>query len=95
MLAGFKRKIVCYRDRNCINADTKTEYVSKIIEETEKRGIEVQLFTNWGIYNSQRIISQYKNDMEQINSRENIISGCFAVTAMMSRNLPLMSLQTY
>lgn len=52
-------KLECFRDKRCLNADAKTEFVSTVIEEAEKRGIEIQLFSNLAIYNPDRISKSY------------------------------------
>lgn len=56
----------CFRDKKCINADERTEYVSTVIDEAEKRGIEIQLFSNLAIYNPEKIKISYPAALEQI-----------------------------
>ncbi len=58
-------KLECLRDVKCLNADVRTEYVSAVIEEAEKRGIEIQLFSNLAIYNPERIRISYPGAAEQ------------------------------
>jgi hypothetical protein len=59
-------RLECFRDMKCLNADKKTEFVSKVIDEAEKRGIGIQLFTNLAIYNPERIIASYPGALEQM-----------------------------
>ena len=65
------------RDEVCTNASKETEFVSKIIEEAEKRGIGIQLFTNLGIYNPKKIIKSYPKANEQINKDGDIYKWLF------------------
>jgi len=58
-------KLECFRDQNCANAARQTEFVSTVIEEAEKRGIAIQLFTNLAIYNPDRIRTSYPGAAEQ------------------------------
>lgn len=53
------KRLECFRDKRCLNANAKTEFVSRVIEEAEKRGIEIQLFSNLAIYNPERIVASY------------------------------------
>ena len=64
-------------NKTCTNANMDTEFVSKIIEEAEKRGIGIQLFTNLGIYNPKRIIKSYPKANEQINKDGDIYKWLF------------------
>lgn len=59
------KKLECLRDMNCTNAQKETEFVTKVIEEAYKRGIKIQLFTNLGIYNPERVRISYHNACEQ------------------------------
>ena len=59
------RKLECFRDKNCLNADAKTEFVSKVIDEAEQRNIGIQLFSNLAIYNPERIRVSFPNTGEQ------------------------------
>lgn len=58
-------RLECFRDTNCANADRQTEFVSTVIEEAEKRGIAIQLFTNLAIYNPEKIRKSYPKATEQ------------------------------
>ena len=60
------KRLECFRDRGCVNADPRTEYVSSVIEEAAKRGIGIQLFTNLAIYNPDRIKESYPNTSLQV-----------------------------
>lgn len=53
------KRLECFRDKRCLNANAKTEFVSRVIEEAERRGIEIQLFSNLAIYNPERIAASY------------------------------------
>ncbi|MBN2851933.1 MAG: hypothetical protein JXQ23_04275 [Clostridia bacterium] len=59
------RKLECLRDKNALNANEKTEYVSAVIEEAKKRGIGIQLFSNLSIYNPEKIIFSFPEATEQ------------------------------
>lgn len=61
------RKLEYLRDIGCTNAQKETEFVSKVIEEAEARSIGVQLFTNLGIYNPERVRLSYLNAFEQVS----------------------------
>ncbi len=58
-------KLKCFKDQNCRNADAKTEFVSRIIDEAEKRYIGIQLFSNLAIYNPEKIRMSFPNADEQ------------------------------
>jgi len=64
-------------NKTCTNANMDTEFVSKTIEEAEKRGIGIQLFTNLGIYNPKKIIKSYPKANEQINKDGDIYKWLF------------------
>lgn len=59
-------RLECFRDMKCLNADIRTEFVSKVIDEAKKRGIGIQLFTNLAIYNPERIKVSYPGACEQM-----------------------------
>jgi len=52
-------KLKCLWDEKSTNAQPKTEYVRGAIQAAADRGIEVQLFMNWGIWNPRRIREGY------------------------------------
>lgn len=60
------QKLECFRDKNCLNADAQTEFISRIIDEAEKRNIGIQLFSNLAIYNPDKIHVSFPNAGEQI-----------------------------
>lgn len=60
------RKLECFRDENSLNANPKTEFVSKVIEQAEKRNIGIQLFSNLAIYNPKKISVSFPNAHEQM-----------------------------
>lgn len=64
------KKLECLRDKDCINAQKETEFVTTVIAEAEKRGISVQLFTNIGIYNPQRVKLSYPDALEQVSKNK-------------------------
>jgi len=49
----------CYRDDRSLNANEKTEFLGSIIEQAKKMGMHVQLMTNWGLWNPERIVKGY------------------------------------
>ncbi len=58
-------KLECLRDKNCRNADKKTEFVSKVIAEAEQLNIAIQLFSNLAIYNPEKVRMSFPNAAEQ------------------------------
>jgi hypothetical protein len=46
-------------DSTAINGQPKTEFVREVIAEAAQRGIEVQLFMNWGIWNPDKLRRGY------------------------------------
>ena len=42
-------------DSKAINGRPETEYLREVIEEAAERGIEIQLFMNWGIWNPEKV----------------------------------------
>ena len=54
-----RKSLRCYRDEHSLNANEKTEFLGKIIAEAKRAGMHVQLMTNWGLWNPERIIKGY------------------------------------
>ncbi len=63
-------KLKHYRDPNAINADPSKEYVKEVIMAAADRGIEVQLFMNCGIWNSEKIRRGYPDALPQQTRKE-------------------------
>ncbi|MFH1922900.1 MAG: hypothetical protein ABIP48_23800 [Planctomycetota bacterium] len=59
-----------YWDSNSINGRESTEFVRDVIAAAADRGIETQLFMNWGIWNPDRIQAAYPAASPQINRQE-------------------------
>jgi len=57
----------CYRDEHSLNADGKTEFLGQIIREACQAGLHVQLMTNWGLWNPDRIRKGYPGATLQEN----------------------------
>jgi hypothetical protein len=62
-------KLEPYRDITAINADPKQEFLSKIIDLAEKKGIQIELFLNWGIWNAKKCSKTYPNRRIQIDRK--------------------------
>ena len=54
-----RKSLRCYRDEYSLNANEKTEFLGEIIDEAKQAGMHVQLMTNWGIWNPERIVKGY------------------------------------
>ena len=54
-----RKSLRCYRDEHSLNADEKTEFLGDVIYEAKQAGLHVQLMTNWGIWNPERIREGY------------------------------------
>ncbi|MHA1731201.1 MAG: hypothetical protein ACTSU5_04625 [Promethearchaeota archaeon] len=52
-------KLQCYVDKEAINANPATEFVSEVIKEARKRGIEVEFYLDWGLWNPAKIRDEY------------------------------------
>jgi hypothetical protein len=61
------QNLECYKDIHAINCLKSTEYLSKVISLAAKKGIEIELFLNWGIWNHEKIIHKYPNSLLQLN----------------------------
>ncbi|MBN1588943.1 MAG: hypothetical protein JW888_05460 [Pirellulales bacterium] len=59
-------------DDKSINGQPKTEFVGEAIQAAADRGIEVQLFMNWGIWNPRRIRQGYPTASAQMTQQEAI-----------------------
>ncbi|MBN1911194.1 MAG: hypothetical protein JW818_15720 [Pirellulales bacterium] len=67
-------KLKAYWDDKSINGQAKTEFVSQMIQAAADRGVEVQLFMNWGIWNPSRLRQGYPNALVQL-TREQAAAG--------------------
>ncbi|NQT51195.1 hypothetical protein HQ576_04060 [bacterium] len=54
-----RKSLRCYRDEHSLNANEKTEFLGDIIQEATEAGLHVQLMTNWGLWNPERIRKGY------------------------------------
>ncbi len=54
-----RKSLRCYRDEHSLNANEKTEFLGEIIDEAKQAGMHVQLMTNWGLWNPERIVKGY------------------------------------
>lgn len=54
-----RKSLQCYRDQHSVNANEKTEFLGRIVEEAKRAGMHVQLMTNWGLWNPERIVNGY------------------------------------
>ena len=54
-----RKSLRCYRDEDSLNANEETEFLGDVIEEAKKAGMHVQLMTNWGLWNPDRIRKGY------------------------------------
>ena len=54
-----RQNLRCYRDEHSLNADEKTEFLGDVIREACQAGLHVQLMTNWGLWNPERIRKGY------------------------------------
>jgi len=54
-----RSSLLCYRDQHSLNANEKTEFLGNIIREAQQAGLHVQLMTNWGLWNPERIVKGY------------------------------------
>ncbi len=52
-------------DSTAINGSESTEFVREVICTAAQRGIEVQLFMNWGLWNPARVIESYPSATRQ------------------------------
>ncbi|MFX0099463.1 MAG: hypothetical protein ACFFCS_07770 [Candidatus Hodarchaeota archaeon] len=67
-------KLKCYKDEQAINGIEDKEFVSKVITEAKSKGIEVELFLNWGIWNPAKIKQEYPMSLVQ-ETRKGSASG--------------------
>jgi hypothetical protein len=67
-------KLQCYLDTHAINANPKTEFLTKIIDAAQDRGINIELTMNWGIWNNQIIKQSYPDAILQ-QSEKTLKSG--------------------
>ncbi|HBO44010.1 MAG TPA: hypothetical protein DD670_08770 [Planctomycetaceae bacterium] len=63
-----------YWDERSINGRPETEFVREVIQAAADRGVAVQLFMNWGIWNPQRIREGYHSANSQVG-RAQAIAG--------------------
>jgi len=75
------QKLECLRDKTCLNADAKTEFISKVIDEAKQRNIGIQLFSNLTIYNPERIRVSFPNAAEQQLKNGELCSWLFCPTS--------------
>ena len=54
-----RKGLLCYRDEHSLNANPKTEFLGDIVHEAREAGLHVQLMTNWGLWNPERIRKGY------------------------------------
>lgn len=59
----------CFKDVTAINGMEGQEFISKIISKAKSKGIEVELFLNWGIWNPQRIHQDHFTSLIQEDRR--------------------------
>ena len=62
-----RKGLLSYREERSLNANEKTEFLGDIIQEANEAGFHVQLMTNCGIWNPQRIVGGYPKTRPQIN----------------------------
>lgn len=60
--------LLSYLDSTCLNSHEDKEFVREIIQAAGDRGIEIQLFLNWGIWNPEKIRLGYPSARVQENS---------------------------
>lgn len=65
-------KLKHYWDSKSVNGQPKTEFVGEVIRAAAERGIEAQLFMNWGIWNPERIRRGYPDARPQVSRRQAI-----------------------
>lgn len=56
-----------YRDERSLNANEKTEFLGDVIQEASEAGFHVQLMTNCGIWNPERIVQGYPQTRPQVH----------------------------
>lgn len=56
-----------YQDSPCLNSHEDKEFIREIIQAAGDRGIEIQLFLNWGIWNPEKIRLGYPSARVQVN----------------------------
>ncbi|MHA1368647.1 MAG: hypothetical protein ACTSRA_02870, partial [Promethearchaeota archaeon] len=62
-----QKSLQCYKDKNAINSDESTEFLSRIISDASDFGIEIELFLNWGIWNPDKIKVGYPDARVQVD----------------------------
>ena len=62
-----RKGLFSYRDERSLNARDETEFLGDIIQEASEAGLHVQLMTNCGIWNPQRIVKGYPKTRPQLN----------------------------
>lgn len=63
-------KLRPYRDSHAINADEKTEFLSKAIEYAKQRHIQIELFLNWGIWNPNKLDQSKGSNLQLSKSKK-------------------------
>ncbi|NLS91837.1 MAG: twin-arginine translocation signal domain-containing protein [Planctomycetaceae bacterium] len=58
--------LLSYRDERSLNAREETEFLGDVIQEAKEAGFHVQLMTNCGIWNPDRIIKGYPQTRPQV-----------------------------
>jgi hypothetical protein len=61
-----RKGLLCYRDERSLNANEETEFLGDIIQEANETGFHVQLMTNCGIWNPERIVRGYPQSRPQL-----------------------------
>ncbi len=59
--------LLSYRDEHSLNAREETEFLGDIIQEAKEAGFHVQLMTNGGIWNPERIANGYPHARPQLD----------------------------
>ena len=73
--------LLSYRDERSLNAREETEFLGDIIQEASEAGLHVQLMTNCGIWNPERIVQGYPQTRPQLDGNGNRSSWvhCFDI----------------
>lgn len=62
-----RQGLLSYRDEHSRNANPATEFLGDIIQEAKENGFHVQLMTNGGIWNPERIVKGYPETRPQLD----------------------------
>ncbi len=58
-------RLRCYLDKTALNSHAETEFITRVLDDTARRGIKVGFFLNWGIWNHSKIIQNYPDSAVQ------------------------------